>query len=145
MSLPPIHVGYFMKQIHVVLETTCNRELARYGITLPQMDILFYLTFRERENGEIHQKDIEEFFNLSNPTVSGLIHRLEQKALVRRKASELDGRCWSIVLTEKGRELGGWAIHHRDAMEDTMLAGFSTDEQVLLKNFLDRILKNVTA
>ena len=44
-----------------------------------QQEILFYLGFHEGE--PIHQREIEKWFHLKNPTVTGILNRLEENAI----------------------------------------------------------------
>ena len=57
------------------------------------------------------QKDIEEHFHISNPTVTGILNRLEQKGFIERKSNEKDKRVRTIVLTPKERS------HYADVQE----------------------------
>ena len=58
-----------------------------------------YLHFTDKN--PVIQKDIEEHFHISNPTVTGILNRLEQKGFIERKQSLKDKRVRTIVLTKK--------------------------------------------
>ena len=51
------------------------------------------------------QKDIEEHFHISNPTVTGILNRLEQKGFIERKHTPKDNRVRTIVITQKKHDL----------------------------------------
>ena len=54
---------------------------------------------------EIQQKDIEEYFYLKNPTVTGILDRLEKKSFVVRKVSDKDRRKRIVTLTASSRKI----------------------------------------
>ena len=53
-----------------------NEGLKKYDLTKSQRDVLGYLHFTDKD--PVIQKDIEEHFHISNPTVTGILNRLEQ-------------------------------------------------------------------
>ena len=75
-----------------------NEGLKKYDLTKTQRDILGYLHFTDKN--PVIQKDIEEHFHISNPTVTGILNRLEQKGFIERKQSLKDKRVRTIVLTK---------------------------------------------
>ena len=50
-------------------------------------------------------KDIKNYINLNASTVSGIVHRLEEKGLVARLPNSKDKRGMFITLTAKGADL----------------------------------------
>lgn len=102
------NIGKVIKQIHYTFENLFNKEMEKYEITHSQMEILLYLMFNQ--NKEINQKNIEEKFNLTNPTVTGLLNRLENKEFIKRTISKKDARFKTITVTEKALKLCN-AIH----------------------------------
>ncbi len=81
-----------------------NKELEQFEITLMQSEVLKYIYFHE-EKQDVFQKQIEEFFNSTNPTITGILKRLESKELIKRETSLTDGRYKKLTLTDKGRVL----------------------------------------
>ena len=62
------HIGMLIRDINKSIVTLLNKDLEEYGITLMQNEVLHYIYFREKKQN-INQKDIEKFFNSSNPTI----------------------------------------------------------------------------
>ena len=54
---------------------------AKYDLTKSQIDVLRILRF---SNHPLCQKDIQDFLHVTNPTVTGLLNRLESKGLIKR-------------------------------------------------------------
>ena len=70
----------------------------RYGLTSPQLICLKKLSeIKESTPGRLAKE-----VNLSHATVTGIINRLEKKALLQRARSTDDGRSFIIKLTDKG-------------------------------------------
>ena len=52
---------------------------------------------------EIHQKDLERQFDVSNPTMTQSIQSMKKKELITKTKSQADGRYYALTLTDKGR------------------------------------------
>ena len=74
-----------------------------FGISIPQLLVLQYLS--EQEDYKASAKDIKNYINLNASTVSGIVHRLEEKGLVARLPNSKDRRGMFVTLTAKGAEL----------------------------------------
>ena len=68
-------IGFLFKQINNVYEKEFNNRLRSLGITSSQCEVLDFLLRSGQE--EVNQRDIEKALNLGNPTVTGLLKRLE--------------------------------------------------------------------
>lgn len=136
-------VGGLIQHISHAMYKEANREFQQYNLTGVQAKVLVYLFFNEKK-GNIFQKDIEKHLNLTNPTVTGVVKRLEQKNMIMRYISKEDGRYKCHVLTDKGREFAGYAVDYMTSeKERQILNGFSDDEAEFLIKLLKRILKNL--
>ena len=74
-----------------------------FGISIPQLLVLQYLS--EQADQKASGKDIKNYINLNASTVSGIVHRLEEKGLVARLPNSKDKRGMFITLTAKGADL----------------------------------------
>ena len=92
-------IGFYLSLIKKKMDKHMNEGLKKYDLTKTQRDILGYLHFTDKN--PVIQKDIEEHFHISNPTVTGILNRLEQKGFIERKRSLKDKRVRTIVLTKK--------------------------------------------
>ena len=130
-------IGINLKKINNVLEQNVNKKLEALGITHSQLYILTYLL--ENKDKEIYQKHLEDKFNLSNPTVTGILNRLEEKQLVYRNINTMDARYKIIGITQKSLE-----------MEKEMKKSFNDIRSIMLKDMtkieidnLDILLKKI--
>lgn len=135
------NIGKVIKQIHYTFESLFNKEMEKYEITHSQMDILLYLMINQ--NIEINQKNIEEKFNLTNPTVTGLLNRLENKEFIKRTISKKDARFKTITVTNKALKLCS-AIHDEAENITNKITYNVTEEEIEIANtVLEKILANI--
>lgn len=118
-SVEKKHIGMLLKCLDKKIVSEFNKELEQFEITLMQSEILRYIHYYE-EKQDVFQKQIEEFFNSTNPTITGILKRLESKELIKRETSLTDARYKKLTLTKKGRvlldklrELGLKKIEHK--------------------------------
>lgn len=114
--------------------------LMRMDLTAAQGRIIGYLAHHPDAPCA---RDIEEAFQLSHPTVSGLLSRMERKGFLEFSPDPRDHRCKRIYLLPRGRD-----CHIRIAQtivetEQTMVSGFSPEEQAQFAAFLNRAIINM--
>lgn len=117
-----------------------NREMSDYGLTPSQARIVGFLIMRETP---ACARDVEEFFDLSHPTVSGILSRMEAKGFIEMRPDETDRRIKRIYPLDKC-----FACHDRihaciEDNERQMVVGFSEEEEALFKSFLQRAIDNL--
>lgn len=80
-----------------------SRQLLKEtGLTLPQ--VLCLRALGEMEGGQATQVELSRALQLTQPTVTGIIDRLERAGLVKRERSTADRRKIGVSLTAAGRE-----------------------------------------
>ena len=86
-----------------------SRELWHdFGLTAPQL-----ATLREIIAGDnATPVTLASALHLSQPTVTGILHRLEQRGLIKRKRSTVDRRSVLAVVTSRGRRLANECLHY---------------------------------
>ena len=73
-----------LKQISLRYECECNRLLSEYDLTLSQLELQHFLFTQQEKGIPVNQRSIEEMLHLKNPTVTGILKRLESKGFVVR-------------------------------------------------------------
>lgn len=96
-------VFYLIKKMNNLIVNLMNDEFRKFDLTESQARTLFFLHKNKAE--DIKQKDLEEYFGTSHPTVSGIIGRLEQKGYVTYKQSLEDKRAKLISITVTGENI----------------------------------------
>jgi DNA-binding MarR family transcriptional regulator len=131
-----------MKMIYNSFAEKRNHYLLQYNLTSAQMDILFFL--KNNEEKEIHQRQIEQWLGLKNPTVTGTLNRLEEKGFIVRRTNASDKRYRVIQLTEEGRrtmENIGEAMWQFD---EKVYGCLTEEERKQLSDLLDKILHSLS-
>ena len=129
-------IGFMFKQINNVYEKEFNNRLRTLGITASQCAVLDYLFDCEKE--EVTQRDIEKGLNLRNPTVTGLLKRLDEKGYILSVPSNTDKRCKNIYLTEKAYD-----IQRRMKLDKMLTIGMNKKEIEALEKMLNKVLYNI--
>ena len=88
------------------------------------------------------QRDIERALNYSNPTVTGLLNRLEHKNFIVRHIDPVDSRARIISLTGAALDVLDAIYQSIHQTEQMLLEGFSDEEIDLLKPFMNRMAAN---
>lgn len=133
------HVGKLIKITNQMFETYINNNLKKINLTSSQMNILIYICISYKKSIIVNQINIQDKFNLTNPTVTGILNRLEDKEFIKRVSS---GRCNQIIPTELGIELIDSGYKNLLKMENDILSCLSTNEVNMLKEILTKIINN---
>ena len=132
-----------IKILNTTIERDMNRTLAKFDLTGGQGAILGYLVHHPEI--EICQKDLEKEFELSHPTMSSIVARMEAKGIVSTEALEKDRRFKKIVLTEKGKALDREVFSFIEENDARLMHGFSEEEKQKMIELLYRMMQNVNA
>ena len=137
-----IHYGRLLRILHWCTDQTMTHALEAMELTSAQGRIMCFLAHRKEPPCP---KDIEEEFQLSHPTVSGLLSRLEKKDFIEILPDEHDRRCKRVHLRPKGRECMENMHQVILSHEERLVAGFTEEEQALFTQFLHRAIENMGA
>lgn len=138
-NLNNMSVGRLIKISNLLFETYINNSLKEMNLTNSQMNVLLCVYVMGKKNKDVNQVDIQNIFNLSNPTVSGILSRLEDKGFLVR---ENDGRKNRIKLTDNGIQLIRNGEEKIKLIEDKIVNCLSSDEKDILLNILRKIIVN---
>jgi DNA-binding MarR family transcriptional regulator len=117
------------------LGTELSREC---GLTINEFDVLLYLHTHAGE--EVRIGALLEAAPLSQPALSRLVARLEERGLLVRFGALHDGRAIDVALTDTGEALIARAIAvHARAVHESLTGKFSEEEQAELLRTLSRI------
>jgi DNA-binding MarR family transcriptional regulator len=92
------HIVAALRRIVRAIDLQSRRMVDSCGLTGPQLVVL-----REAARlREVTVGSLARAVSLSQPTVSGILERLEKRGLVRRERSERDRRSVSVCVTPEG-------------------------------------------
>jgi len=93
-------------------------------VTPIQVILLFFL----QKNGGSSLTQISQGLMLENPTVTGLIDRLEKLGYVKRSDHPSDRRVYLVYLTEKGKTVANKALPIVKKLNEQIKEGYSKSE-----------------
>ncbi len=117
-----------------------TEALSSMDLTAAQGHIIGFIAHRKTPPCA---RDIEAAFQLSHPTVSGLLSRLEKKGFLEFRPDEQDRRCKRIYLLPKARELETTMRSTIDATDARLVRGFTQEEQEQFSALLRRAIENI--
>ena len=134
------HYGHQLRILHWQFDQAVSSALAQMDLTAAQGHIMGFLSHRKEPPCS---KDIEEAFQLSHPTVSGLLSRLEKKGFIEFRPDPADRRCKRIYMLPKGHACHETMHRIITENEEKVVAGFSEDEKQQCAALLQRAISNM--
>ncbi len=134
-------IATLIKCITNEYEKSYNQALSSFGITTSQCAVLNYLFETDREY--VNQKDIENHLNLSNPTVTGLLKRLDEKGYVLIVPNNQDRRKKNVHLTEQAFDMQRKIDNIRRKMDRSLLRGMKKRDADCVQRYLEKMLYNI--
>jgi DNA-binding MarR family transcriptional regulator len=113
-----------------------SRVAAEHDLSLTQLRVLAILRDREPMMAEL-----ATHLGLERSSVSGLVDRAVRRGLVRRDASEKDGRAVRVALTPDGRRLAGALTEEVADLIAPMTRGLSLADRKRLGGLLTKLLE----
>ena len=119
-----------------------NATLSDLGITAVQSHVLFYIV-KHSQNGLVFQRDVEEAFELSRSTATGILQILERNGLIQRDSVPYDARLKSLVLTEKAVQMNAQVHACIQETEQAMTRDISPGQLQLFKEIASKMSENL--
>lgn len=126
-----------LRQIMRATDLHSRQVKKNCGLTLPQIMLLRSI----RAQGDVTVKKLARDIALSQPTVTTILDRLEERGLVERIRSTHDRRIVNARLTEPGRQM---LEKSPPLLDETFMRRFSAlseGEQQALKTALGKIVQ----
>lgn len=136
----PFNLSDFLPYKLAVLAERVSRRLAveydrLYGLTVAEWRVMVHV----QRTGKASVRDIHDFANLDKARISRAVHRLEGDGLVKKCASEGDGRLVDITLTGKGRRALSEIIPAVTRVETGLLQALSDKEAQQLSDIIETL------
>lgn len=131
-------ISILVKKSSLIFDKLSNQLLMPYDLTGSQFKILMVL-YRSPA-GSVRQTDIEAKFAMTNPTVTGLVQKLETKDLVKRMPHPDDKRSKVLVLTDRAMEMKEELLALADSLEKQMTANLTAEECDQLATLLTKMI-----
>lgn len=132
-------IGGMIKYISDKVRQKADNNLKDHNVTLSQVRVLNFLW---RENGSCSQKQIEDFLQVSHPTVVGLVSRMEQSGYIQTSVSPDDKRNKIVTVTDSGMSLACELCRYMEDIDKRMLMGLTDEQQAQLADMLYIVAQN---
>ncbi len=138
--MPKKDIGHLFKIISDGISSQIDSQLRDQDLTCSQLRLLGYL---DRNSGKATQKQLEDFLEVSHPTVVGIINRLEKNGYVESYFDENNKRSKIIVSGDKAVDLSKQARKQRKQTDEILLNGLSEEEVKELVRLLNIVYNNI--
>ena len=139
--LSELAVSPRIKRISNALERKRTLDLEEMDLTSSQAFVLGYLIRYREEN--VTPGDICRHFDLSHPTVTGILQRLENKGFITYAEDNSDRRKKKICVTDKAKDVHQNAMACCQETESLVTGSMSEEELRTLVGLLDRVIANI--
>ena len=118
-------------------------ESMELDLTGSQMRVLFFL--HQQKNFECSQKELEDYLNISHPTISGILKRMEEKGFLSTEITKKDGHISKTVKsTKKGQETFKKTGKSKNIHEKKLSENLTEKERATLIKLLSKVQKAVS-
>ncbi|WP_300009151.1 MarR family transcriptional regulator [Pseudonocardia sp.] len=131
----PVPLGDLVGRVAHRMAREVERELAAAGLTIDQWRVLGLLA-----DGAGHpMSEIAEHAMVPAPTLTKIVDRLTDSAMVYRRADVADRRRVLVLLSEHGRTVHDELAPGVAAAEDRMSGDLDAAERTTLRRLLERL------
>ena len=131
--------GALLGQICRLHHARAHTLLDALGLYRGQPRLLHKL---EKQEGPTHT-ELAELLNVTPPTITKMVQRMEQRGFVVRREDPDDQRISRVYLTPAGRAVLDDMHQTLHALDEEALVGFTLEERVLLRRLLLQVYQNL--
>ena len=117
---------FLIAKVHQKLLTNLQKSFSESGIEVTPIQVM--LLFFLQQNNRLSLTQISQGLMFENPTVTGLIDRLEKSGYVKRSDHPNDRRVYLVHLTEKGNKVAKKALPVVKKLNEQIKEGYSKEE-----------------
>ena len=136
----PSHYGHYIRLLHSATDQAMTAALASMDLTAAQGHIMGFIT---HSPAPPCPRDVEEAFQLSHPTVSGLLSRLEKKGFIELRPDQSDRRVKRIYTLPKAKDLQETMHSTILESESRLTMDFTDEEKAIFAQLLQRAIRNI--
>lgn len=133
-------IGYLLKQITDKMKVSADASFKEKDLTFAQARVLEYVISK---GGNTTQKSIEDYLEVSHPTVVGIVSRMEKSGYLVCHVDKEDKRNKIVETTERAVCVSQELETGKTAQEEKLLKGLTKEEIETLYRILCVIRKNV--
>jgi DNA-binding MarR family transcriptional regulator len=111
-----------------------QKAFSKSGIEVTPIQVMLLFFLQKNDGSSLTQ--ISQGLMLENPTITGLIDRLEKLGYVKRSDHPNDRRVYLVYLTEKGKKVASKALPIVKRLNEQIKEGYSEEEMEGFKKVL---------
>lgn len=132
-------IAILIKKLSLEVDRLSIPILAPHGLTNSQYKILKYLLMNPPDT--VRQVDIEHYFSMTNPTVTGLVHNLESKGMIERRTNPNDSRSKILSPSQKTLAMKDLLYSLGEELEARLTDALTSEEKQELMRLLKKLLQ----
>jgi len=117
---------FLISKVCQKLITTLQKSFSENGIEVTPIQGMLLFFLQKNDGSSLTQ--ISQGLMLENPTVTGLIDRLEKLGYVKRSDHPSDRRIYLVHITEKGKKVANKALPIVKKLNEQIKEGYSKGE-----------------
>ena len=125
---------FLISKVYQKLIVNLQKSFSKSGIEVTPIQVML-LFFLQQNNG-LSLTQISQGLMLENPTVTGLIDRLEKLGYVKRSDHPNDRRIYLVHMTKKGNKVANKALPIVKKLNQEIKKGYSKEEVENFKKVL---------
>ena len=140
-------LGVLERQLHQARQGAIQAELTAAGLQEvghPMLLCVLGITGEPHPDAPVRtQRELARLLHVSPAAVTTSLQSLERKGYILREPGDGDARCNRVLLTDKGRQAVKDCLACLQRVSRRMYAGFTTEEQAIMRSFYLRMLDNL--
>ncbi|WP_246597517.1 MarR family winged helix-turn-helix transcriptional regulator [Faecalicatena faecalis] len=132
-------VGIMGQIMHLSMKKA-TQLFEKFNLKPGQAGILFMLDHA----GELSQREMAKHLNVTPPSITAAIQKMEKEGYIRRRPDEKDQRIMRLSITEKGEACLKDIKDVAMKMDAGMFKGMSQEEKLLLRRLLLQMRDNLS-
>jgi DNA-binding MarR family transcriptional regulator len=117
---------YLISKVCQKLIINLQKAFSETGVEVTPIQVMLLFFLQKNDGSSLTQ--ISQGLMLENPTVTGLIDRLEKSGYVKRSDHPNDRRVYMVHITEKGNKVANKALPIIKKLNEQIKEGYSKSE-----------------
>ncbi len=125
---------FLISKVYQKLIINLQKAFSKSGVEVTPIQVMLLFFLQKNDGSNLTQ--ISQGLMLENPTVTGLVDRLEKSGYVKRSDHPNDRRVYLVYLTEKGNKVADKALPIVKKLNEQIKEGYSEREIESFKKVL---------
>ena len=134
--------GMWINVLSHKLKKRMNANMQSLGLTGVQSRVMRYILVKSAD-GPVFQRDVENVFDLSRSTATGILQLMEKNGLIQRESVTNDARLKSLIPTPKAAHLDAQIGEYLHQTEQRLTQGLSSAQLVQFMETAARMSANL--